>query len=116
MSTPADAVGAPDARFAAALLDVDGTLLLSNDAHARAWHDAFGESGYEVPTEALRRLIGMGGDKLLRAIDPNLREDRPPGAEIARRRAEIFKQRYLETVHAGTRSTGTPSIAASASH
>ncbi len=31
-----------------AVLDNDGTLTLSNDAHAHAWVDAFAEQGYDV--------------------------------------------------------------------
>ncbi len=50
---------------AAVILDVDGTLVDSNDAHARAWLDAFAEAGIEVDAGRVRRAIGMGGDKLL---------------------------------------------------
>ena len=47
------------------LLDVDGTLLLSNQAHAEAFAIAFRESGRDIPAEHVRPLIGMGSDKLL---------------------------------------------------
>jgi HAD superfamily hydrolase (TIGR01509 family) len=47
------------------IFDVDGTLVDSNDAHAAAWVDAFSEFGYQVPFAKVRRLIGMGGDKLI---------------------------------------------------
>jgi phosphoglycolate phosphatase-like HAD superfamily hydrolase len=47
------------------LLDIDGTLVESNDAHAHAWVEALAESGHTVAFEAVRPLIGMGGDKLL---------------------------------------------------
>ena len=46
------------------LLDVDGTLVDSNDAHAHAWVEALAEHGIVVPFEKVRPLIGMGGDKL----------------------------------------------------
>ena len=49
------------------LLDIDGTLILSNDAHARAWVSALAEHGYIVAFDEVRPLIGMGGDKLLPA-------------------------------------------------
>jgi len=49
----------------AVLLDLDGTLLDSNDAHAQAWVTALGECDIVVPFARVRRLIGMGGDKLL---------------------------------------------------
>ena len=43
----------------AVLLDVDGTLVDSNDAHARAWVDAFVQEGIAVRPDAVRRAIGM---------------------------------------------------------
>jgi beta-phosphoglucomutase-like phosphatase (HAD superfamily) len=37
----------------------------SNDAHARAWVQAFAEHGITVAYEPVRRAIGMGGDRLM---------------------------------------------------
>ena len=76
------------------LLDVDGSLVDSNDAHARAWVEALAEHGVEVPVEKVRPLIGMGGDKLLPKVS-GLREDSPEGKKVSKRRQEIFKERYL---------------------
>jgi len=84
----------------AVLLDVDGTLIDSNDAHARAWVDAFAEAGMQVPFARIRPLIGMGGDRILPIVDPSLSEDQPPGKTIAERRGEIFFERYLATIRA----------------
>lgn len=86
------------------ILDVDGTLVDSNDAHAHAWVDAFAEAGVTVPFEAVRRAIGMGGDKLMPAVS-SLTEESQKGKRISARRGEIFKERYLPAVHAfpGTR-------------
>ncbi len=78
----------------AVILDVDGTLVDSNDAHAAAWIDALREAGRDVPFEKVRRLIGMGGDKLVPEV-VGLAEDTPEGKRIAERRKEIFKTRYL---------------------
>jgi phosphoglycolate phosphatase-like HAD superfamily hydrolase len=78
----------------AVLFDVDGTLVDSNDAHARAWVDAFGEAGVTVSFQDVRRAIGMGGDKLMPRVS-GLTEDSPRGAAIAARRREIFKTSYL---------------------
>jgi len=50
--------------FKAVLFDVDGTLVDSNDAHAHAWQQALGEHGIDVEFDDVRRLIGMGGDKV----------------------------------------------------
>lgn len=49
----------------ALLLDLDGTLVASNDAHTDAWTDALTACGYDVPREAVARRIGMGGDLLV---------------------------------------------------
>lgn len=83
--------------YKAVIFDVDGTLVDSNDAHARAWVDAFGESGRSVPLERVRPLIGMGGDKLLAAA-AGISSDSDEGRLIARRRGEIFQQRYFSSV------------------
>jgi phosphoglycolate phosphatase-like HAD superfamily hydrolase len=79
---------------AAVLLDVDGTLVDSNDAHARAWLDAFAAHGITVAFEPVRRSIGMGGDKLMPAVS-GIEEDSPLGRAIATDRARVFKRRYL---------------------
>ena len=50
------------------IFDVDGTLVDSNDAHARACVDAFAEDGLTVAYETVRRAIGMGGDKLMSIV------------------------------------------------
>ena len=76
------------------IFDVDGTLVDSNDAHARAWVDALKEAGRNVPFEKVRRLIGMGGDKLLPEV-ASIEKESPEGRHIAERRAEIFATRYL---------------------
>jgi HAD superfamily hydrolase (TIGR01549 family) len=52
-------------RFKVVLLDIDGTLLLSNDAHARAFVDAGKSVGLAADFVSVRRLIGKGGDKLI---------------------------------------------------
>lgn len=76
------------------LLDVDGTLVDSNDAHAHAWVEAFAEHGIETPFDRVRRCIGMGGDKLMPEV-AGISEEESPGQEISQRRGEIFRQRYL---------------------
>lgn len=73
------------------LLDVDGTLIDSNDAHARAWVGALAEHGYVVPFERVRPLVGMGGDKMLPALvglDPESGE----ANRITESRSELFRQ------------------------
>src|SRR6185436_19577732 len=72
-------------------------LVDSNDAHARAWVDAFTEFGRHVDFSRVRPLIGMGGDKLIPRLT-GLPADSPDGKEIAARRAEIFADGYLPTI------------------
>ena len=79
------------------ILDVDGTLVDSNDAHAHAWVEALAEYGHQVPFEEVRRLIGMGGDKLLPKV-AGIKKDSQQGQAIDHRRGEIFKTRYLPAV------------------
>jgi HAD superfamily hydrolase (TIGR01509 family) len=76
------------------ILDVDGTLVDSNDAHARAWVEAFAEAGITVPFERVRRAIGMGGDKLMPAV-AGIEESSDLGRKIANRRGQIFKDQFL---------------------
>ena len=78
----------------AVILDVDGTLVDSNDAHAHAWVDAFAEAGIDVSYDRVRRAIGMGGDKLMPHV-AGIREDSREGTRISKRRGEIFSERYL---------------------
>lgn len=87
------------ANFSGAILDVDGTLIDSNDAHAQAWLEAFETEEFAVSFEQIRRLIGMGDDKLLPEII-GLSKDSAVGQRISQRRAEIFKARYLPNLKA----------------
>lgn len=76
------------------LLDIDGTLVLSNDAHARAWVAAFAAYGYTVPLARVRGLIGMGSDKLIPAMVPGLSSKEGVGKHISERRKAIFLEKY----------------------
>ena len=76
------------------ILDVDGTLVDSNDAHATAWIIAMEKNGYKVPFDKVRPLIGMGGDKVLPETI-GVQKDSEEGKRISQRRKEIFKERFL---------------------
>ena len=78
----------------AAILDVDGTLVDSNDAHAQAWVAAFNEAGMDVSYDRVRRSIGMGGDKLMPHV-AGITENSRQGKRIGERRQEIFVSDYL---------------------
>jgi HAD superfamily hydrolase (TIGR01509 family) len=76
-----------------ALLDVDGTLVDSNDAHAHAWVETLAEEGIAVPFTKVRRLIGKGGDKLVPEVTG--RDDKEWAKRLGERRTEIFFARHL---------------------
>lgn len=78
------------------ILDVDGTLLRSNDAHAHAWVEAFAAAGIDAPFAIVRPLIGMGADKLLPAIQPGLSKEHGEGKRISERVGQIFLSRYAQ--------------------
>jgi beta-phosphoglucomutase-like phosphatase (HAD superfamily) len=86
-SRPADA--ASDEAILAVLLDIDGTLLDSNDAHAQAWSDALREAGHEIGSETVRPLIGMGSDKLLPTLT-GIDADSEEGKRLVERSKAIF--------------------------
>jgi len=53
---------------AAAILDIDGTLVDSNYQHAIAWYRALRRHDVIVPIWRIHRHIGMGGDQLVAAV------------------------------------------------
>ena len=78
------------------LLDVDGTLLASNDAHATSWKRALHDEGITVSHEQMRKLVGMGGDQLLPQL--GLSSDDGPGKRAAARKDLIFREELLSTL------------------
>ena len=54
--------------MAAAILDVDGTLVDSNYQHVIAWYRAFRDHDVTPPMWRIHRPIGMGGDQLVAAV------------------------------------------------
>lgn len=81
------------------LLDIDGTLVDSNDANARAWMEALLAHGIEVNYLKLREAVGMGGDNLLPKV-AHLEGDSPQGKAVGETRSEILKSKYLPTLRA----------------
>jgi HAD superfamily hydrolase (TIGR01549 family) len=71
-------------KFEGVIFDVDGTLVDSNDAHARAFVEVL-----NVPFERVRPLIGMGADKLMPLLIGRYDES------LAQRKKQVFKERYL---------------------
>jgi HAD superfamily hydrolase (TIGR01509 family) len=94
-SRPVDRTG--DGAIEAVLLDIDGTLLDSNDAHAQAWSDALREAGLEIGSETVLPLIGMGSDKLLPKLT-GIEADSEEGKRLVDRSKAIFAKEYLPLV------------------
>jgi HAD superfamily hydrolase (TIGR01509 family) len=78
----------------AVILDLDGTLLGSNDAHARAFVAAGRAMGLTIDFETIRRLIGKGGDKLIPEAF-GFSSDSESGERLAALKKEIFMARFL---------------------
>jgi HAD superfamily hydrolase (TIGR01509 family) len=53
---------------AAAILDIDGTLVDTNYQHAVAWYRAFRQHDVILPVWRIHRHLGMGGDQLVAAV------------------------------------------------
>ena len=94
---PNEAGGADSDVVEAVLLDIDGTLLDSNDAHAQAWSDTLREAGIEIGSETVLPLVGMGSDKLLPKLT-GIEADSEQGKRLVERRKEIFAKEYLPSV------------------
>lgn len=82
---------------AAILLDLDGTLVDSNEAQARAWVDVFSDYGHRLDVISLRPLLGMETRALVaQAVGP-VSEDMARHLDALRWR--ILQERYLHLVH-----------------
>jgi phosphoglycolate phosphatase-like HAD superfamily hydrolase len=81
-------------RVSGVLLDIDGTLLDSNEAHAQSWVEALAEFDIARRVEDVRPLIGMGADQLLPKL-AGIAAESPQGAGIVDRRSSIFLEKYL---------------------
>jgi HAD superfamily hydrolase (TIGR01509 family) len=81
----------------AAIFDIDGTLIDSNDLHAAAWREVFQLYGVDISHDRVRAQIGKGGDNLMPALLPgDLVASH--GEEIEQRRGELFERDYLPRV------------------
>lgn len=79
------------------LLDIDGTLVDSNDLHVDCWVEAFAHFDKDVAPETVREQIGKGGD-LLVPDTLNAREMRRFGDALKKYRGELWTKKYIETV------------------
>lgn len=83
--------------FRSVLLDVDGTLVDSNDAHAHAWVEAFAKHGRDVPFDRVRQMIGMGGDRLVEEAI-GIARDSELNEAIGATRSELFLGSWIDKV------------------
>jgi len=86
-------------RFGAVLLDLDGCLIDSNDAHAQAWSRALARFGHRVSPERIRREIGKGGSELLREFVPRTERHFLSDA-MGRVQTEMFLRAFARCVRA----------------
>lgn len=83
----------------AAIFDIDGTLVDSNDLHVDSWQETFRHFGKEFSHKELRQQVGKGGDKYLPEFLSEA-EIRLRGDEINSYRSALFRKKYIGRVHA----------------
>jgi HAD superfamily hydrolase (TIGR01549 family) len=79
------------------IFDIDGTLIDSNDIHARCWVAAFAHFGKEIDYDLMRHQIGKGGDFLVPDL-LNAKEMRRFGEPLKEYRSDLFKREYMRTI------------------
>jgi phosphoglycolate phosphatase-like HAD superfamily hydrolase len=87
------------------ILDLDGTLLDTKEAHALSWLVALHEVERDVHVEQLRSLVGLTSAEILAAASGLAAHD-AVGRRVLQRRAEIFRTWYLKRLRPfmGTRA------------
>jgi len=76
---------------AAAILDIDGTLVDTNYQHALAWYRAFRRHGVVLAVWRIHRHIGMGGAQLVPALTDEAFDDEH-GDEVRAAETELYMQ------------------------
>jgi HAD superfamily hydrolase (TIGR01549 family) len=76
------------------IFDIDGTLIDSNDLHAKCWVEAFEHFGKRIEYDAVRHQIGKGGDLLVPDL-LNAREMRTFGEKLKKYRSDLYKRKYM---------------------
>ncbi|MGE0401872.1 MAG: HAD family hydrolase [Kofleriaceae bacterium] len=83
--------------FRTYLLDVDGTLVDSNDIHAAAWSEVLTAHGHAIEPARVRPYIGMGGDRLIEELTGIARGSAQNKA-IGEERGRLFLDTYVSRV------------------
>lgn len=83
-------------KIKAAMFDIDGTLVDSNDFHVKAWSEAFLAAGVQTSDAAIHAQIGKGTDNLVPALLPGA--DDALVESLGKAHDAIFKANYLGEV------------------
>lgn len=77
------------------ILDIDGTLIESNEAHALSWMRSLHDEGISRSLEEICVHVGMGAEKLLpRLLGISAASDQ--GKRLWERKAKVFRQEFLQ--------------------
>jgi phosphoglycolate phosphatase-like HAD superfamily hydrolase len=80
---------------AAVIVDIEGTLLDSNDARAGAWVTVLRDAGHaDIWFNAVRPLIGMGNERILMHT-VGLTPDSTEAKSLVQKHDELFHDQYL---------------------
>jgi HAD superfamily hydrolase (TIGR01509 family) len=82
----------------AVLLDIDGTLIDSNDAHTRAWVQTLQRHGSCVSYEHMRSLIGKGSDKVFAEI-LGIESDSAFAKQITKDRTQLLLTSFIPNLN-----------------
>jgi phosphoglycolate phosphatase-like HAD superfamily hydrolase len=80
----------------AVLIDLDGTLVDSNEAHVAVWEQVFADEGVTVARQVIRAQIGKGGDAFVPALLPQT--DARAVKRLSDRHGALFKAEWLPTI------------------
>jgi membrane protein len=83
-------------KVTAVFLDIDGTLVDSNESHVSAWAAAFQENGHSIAPSAIRPQIGKGADMLIPHLVADIGDEEEQA--IADTHDAIFKSRFLPRI------------------
>lgn len=75
------------------IFDVDGTLLDTNDGHARSWEEVLERHGYSISFDEIRKQMGKGGDQLLPVFLPKDVVERDE-EKLGKERSRLFSEKY----------------------
>ncbi|RYE79115.1 MAG: HAD family hydrolase [Oxalobacteraceae bacterium] len=78
----------------AVFLDIDGTLIDSNDAHTQAWVQTLARHGHAASYEQIRGLIGEGSDKVFAEL-LGIESDSPLAKQITSERAQLLLNSFI---------------------